>query len=817
MIVAAAGLIAHRYASKSLPVVNGTIDVAGITAPVEIIRDAGAIPHIFGATRRDTLFGLGYVHAQDRLWQMEFQRRIGFGRLSEIFGAATVAQDRFLRTVGFGRAARAAWERLPSDIRGDIDAYCTGVNEFLGTHHGSALPPEFSVLRFEPEPFTGPDVIVWAKMMAWDLSANYSMELLRHDLSARVGAERMAQLLPPYPADGLSIIGSPPTHAHEIVSKTTAEDRLREPLSQGTWTASFASALDGGDRRVADFLRGGASVEGIGSNNWVVDGSLTASGKPLLANDPHLAARIPSTWYLAHMSAGDFDLIGATLPGTPAIAIGRNRSIAWGMTNMFADVQDLYRERLDQAGTSAEFRGSFEPIRTIEETINVSGRPPINLTVRVTRHGPLVSDAINANNAAANADPKPAPLEPLAFRWTALDDEDQTVAAFLRLNQASDWAGFTDALRDFVVPSQNFVFADQAGHIGYYAPGHVPIRAAGDGSIPAEGWTGAMEWTGWIPFEQLPHVLDPPSHFIVTANHKPVPADYPYFLSLEYHHPFRAQRITDRLEQESPFTPDKFRDIQADRFSLHAQALLPLLLRHANVEDTLERQALALLQHWNFDASGGRAEPAIFSAWFLRLGRLLVEDDLGNDAAISWQRRYTFAHRFITETISRGDSSWCDDVRTPDHESCDAMVNRALQEAVAELHERLGDDVRQWRWEDVHRAVFPHSGLDAIGLIRPLVSRSRPGGGDWSTVNVGAIAVDRPFDQTDVPGYRQIIDLSPTNDSRFLDAVGESGHFLSAHYDDFLDDWQAVRHKPMLMDRPAIEKHAIGRVVLRPR
>jgi penicillin amidase len=239
-----------------------------------------------------------------------------------------------------------------------------------------------------------------------------------------------------------------------------------------------------GDNRLADFLRGGASVEGIGSNNWVVDGTLTASGKPLLANDPHLAARIPSTWYLAHLSAGGFDLIGATLPGTPAIAIGRNRSIAWGMTNMFADVQDLYRERLDQAGTSAEFRGAFEPIRTIDETINVSGKPPIKLTVRVTRHGPLMSDAINANNAGSNADPKPALLEPLAFRWTALDDEDQTVSAFLRLNQATDWTGFTDALRDFVVPSQNFVFADQAGHIGYYAPGHVPIRAAGDGSVP---------------------------------------------------------------------------------------------------------------------------------------------------------------------------------------------------------------------------------------------------------------------------------------------------------------------------------------------
>jgi len=793
---------------------DGTIDVAGISAPVEIARDPGGIPHIFGATRLDALYGLGYAHAQDRLWQMEFQRRIGFGRLSEIFGAATIAQDRFLRTVGFGRAARSAWERLPADSLAAVEAYCAGVNAFLETHHGSALPPEFSVLRFEPEPWTGPDVIVWAKMMAWDLSANYAMELLRHDLSARVGPEQMAQLVPPYPLDGLTILG--PAGTGEGGTKTTAEHMASAPLVAG-WTAAFASALKTGDRRVADFLRGGAATEGLGSNNWVVDGTLTASGKPLLANDPHLAARIPSTWYLAHISAGDFDVIGATLPGAPVVAIGRNRSIAWGMTNMFADVQDLYREHLDQAGKNVEFRGVFEAIRTIDETINVSGRPPVALTVRVTRHGPLVSDAINANNATSSADPRPALLEPLAFRWTALDDDDQTATAFLRVNQAKDWDQFTSALQNFVVPSQNFVFADEQGHIGYYAPGHVPIRAAGDGSVPAEGWTGDMEWTGWIPFEQLPHVFDPPSHFIVTANHKPVAPGYPYFLSLEFHHPFRAQRITDLLRQESSFTPDKFRNLQADRFSLHAQSLLPLMLRHVHADETADRQAVALLASWNFDASGGRAEPAIFGAWFLRLGRLLVEDDLGEDTAVSWQRRYSFAHRFITNTLAGGDSAWCDDVETAEHETCDAMVSRALHEAVVELRERLGDDLRQWRWQDVHRAVFPHSGLDAIGLVRPLISRSRPGGGDWSTVNVGAIAVDRPFDQTEVPGYRQIVDLSPANDSRFLDAVGESGHLLSPHYDDFLDDWQAVRLRPMLMDRTAIETGAISRLVLRPR
>jgi penicillin amidase len=828
---------AYAYIRRSLPVVDGTTSLAGISAPVDIIRDADDIPHIFGATRLDALYGLGYVHAQDRLWQMEFQRRIGHGRLSEIFGEATVPQDRFLRTVGFGRAARRAWDRLPQDDRQQIDAYVAGVNAFLEARHGSALPPEFALLRFEPEPWTGPDVLVWVKMMAWDLSANYTVELLRHDLSARVGPARMAELLPPYPVNGLSILGlsGPVEETRAKAARNAAQDirpshtgRSHDPHSDdhsSSWSGSFAAALAGGNEFVHDLLRDGAT-EGLGSNNWVVDGTLTASGKPMLANDPHLGAHVPSLWYLAHMSAGDFDVIGATLPGAPAVAIGRNRFIAWGETNMFADVEDLYRERLDAAGTHAEFAGVMEPLRTVTETIAVSGRPPVRVDVRISRHGPLVSDAINANNALARTAPKPAPLEPLALRWTALDDEDTTIVAFQRINEAKNWNDFTQALRRFVVPPQNFVYADVDGHIGYYAPGRVPIRASGDGSIPAEGWSGAMEWTGWIPFEELPHTFDPPSHFIVTANNRPVPADYPHFLALEYHEPFRAQRITDLIRGKNKLTPDDFQAIQSDTLSLHAQSLLPLLLGHVgpvvfrredDSREAPDRQALDLLMHWDFDARADRPEPAIFQAWFLRLADTLIVHELGRVVSDTYERQYTHVHRFLVNTLSAGDNQWCDDAGTPKRETCNDAVTSALHAAVGTLTRQLGGDMAHWRWDAVHRAVFPHQGLDAVAVLRPLLSRSMPNGGDWSTVNVGPVAFDRPFEQHEVPGYRQIVDLSLANDSRFLDAVGESGHFLSKHYDDFLEDWRAVRHRPMRMDRAKIEQGALGRLRLTPR
>ncbi len=837
-LLAIALATAYFYARGSLPDVDGTIAVGGLSGPVDIVRDADAIPHIFASTRRDGLFGLGYVHAQDRLWQMEFQRRIGFGRLSEIFGGATVAQDRLLRTIGFGRAARTAWAGVSPAIRGDIDAYVSGINAFLAAHHGRALPPEFTLLRFEPAPWDGADVMVWQKMMAWDLSANYSFELLRHDLVARVGAAGLADLMPPYPDNGLSILqGSDVARGSHVaqganVAQGTHVAQGFGPAAMDTgslWSSAIALALSEGNAAVRDLLIGGTRTESLGSNNWVVDGTLTASGKPLLANDPHLSTRLPSIWYLAHISAGNagnagnpgnYDAIGASIPGTPAIVLGRNRFIAWGATNVAADVEDLYRERLDATGQFAEFRGQQEPLQVIPETIVVKGLDPVSFGVRVSRHGPLVSDAINANNARTTVGRTLPPLEPLAFRWTALDPEDATVAATMRVSEAHNWEDFTAALRDFVVPAQNFVYADVEGHIGYYAPGRIPIRATGDGALPAEGWTGNSEWIGWVPFDQLPHTFDPPEHVIVTANQRPMSASYPYLLGLEWPEPYRARRVADLLRGKAKLTPDDFAAIQADTLSLHARAMLPSLLAHARAEAAPDGQAVRMLRQWNQDARGDSAAAAIFEAWFLRLAPTLVEDKLGPVTTENYQGRFSYVTRFVLRTLgsqsTSRDARWCDDTRTTRIETCDEAVTRALHEAVIDLTRRLGGDMTRWRWDAVHRAVFPHQGLDGVAALGALVSRSAPSGGDWSTVDVGSVAPDHPYEQRTVAGYREIIDLSPANDSRFIDALGESGHVLSKHYDDFLSDWAAVRHRPMRMERADIERGAIGHLRLTP-
>jgi len=804
VVIAVAVGGAYAYLRQSLPQLDGTVSVTGISGPVDIIRDADSVTHVFGATKADTFYGLGYAHAQDRLWQMEFQRRVGMGRLSEVFGAATVNTDRFLRTLGTGRAARSAWESLPARTKDELNAYVAGVNAFIATHHRGDLPLEFTLLRFEPEPWTGPDVLAWVKMMAWDLSKNYSLELLRHDLDAKLGAERTRELFPPYASNALTILNPADIQLGRLfTTKNTVDAEARKSRNsassvssvvESSWVDAFASGLNIGGLGSA-----------LGSNNWVVDGTMTASGKPLLANDPHLDAQIPSLWYLAHLSAGDFDVIGATLPGAPAVVIGRNRFIAWGETNVMADVQDLYRERLDATGRFAEFRGAQEPLQIVRETIAVKGAPPIALDVRITRHGPLISDAINANNANdTTALPRPPPIEPLAFRWTALDPGDSTVHSILRLNEARNWSDFTDALRDFVVPAQNFVYADVDGHIGYYAPGHLPIRDNG-------------EWMGWIPFDQLPHAYDPPEHFIVSANNRITPDSYPYPIGAEWIDPYRAQRIVDRLTSQPKLTPDDFASIQTDTYSLHAKAMLPILLERVHPIDAQDAQAITTLRQWNLDARNDSVAAAIFQAWYYELPDVIVGDELGPlTADYTGLDRSSYRSRFLLSTLATKDNVWCDDVRTPAKESCDDEVTKALHRGIERLATQLGGDMNAWRWGAVHHGVFAHSTFNTLPLLGRWLRRSVPHGGDWSTVDVGPVYPPKPFDQHSLPGYRQIVDLSPVNDSRFLDAVGQSGHALSPQYDDALPLWVAGKHRRMRMDRTDVELGAIGHLRLMP-
>lgn len=774
----------YLWLRRSLPRTNGTLQVQGLAAPVTIVRDANGIPHISGQSEADALFGLGYVHAQERLWQMEYQRRVGAGRLAELLGPAALSADKFLRTLGTGRAAQSAYDNLDPETRALLDAYAAGVNAFIDANRGS-LPPEFTILGVDPEPWRPQDSLAWVKMMSWDLGGNWDEELTRVRLQRQVGPEAAAQLLPAAAADDPLIL---PDGGDSVTGTAARSGTNAAGAGHSSVAAPVAIDPAAGDelaRIGAELeLRFGRGGEHIGSNNWVIAGTRTSSGLPILADDPHLGAQIPALWFLAHISGGALDAAGATLPGLPGVVIGHNGRIAWGVTNTNPDVQDLFVERVN-ARNEVLYQGRWEPLTIIPETIKVKGEDDVELFVRVGRHGPLISDVTEGTG------------DPLAFRWTALDPEDGTMRAFFGINRATNWREFTEALRHYHAPMQNFVYADVDGNIGYYAPGAVPIRSRGDGSIPVEGWSGLHDWAGYIPFAELPHDFNPERGYIASANNRQIPDAYPYLISTDWAAPYRAQRIVEQIEARSVHTLDTMAALQADVVSLQARDLLPALTS-ISPGDERERAAVALLRDWDGTMAGDSAAAAVYAAYYHALPEAIFADELRG----AYEDEYAGNandHAIVLERVLRGElANWCDDVNTPEPENCDAVLREALTAGLETMSEAQGtSDIARWRWDRVHLAIFPHNPFDNVGALKPIFSRSIPNGGDTFTVNVGPVQRDELYHQYHVPSYRQLIDLSDLGASRFMHTTGQAGHPLSAAYDNWLTPWQRVEYVPI--------------------
>ncbi|MFY9552558.1 MAG: penicillin acylase family protein, partial [Thermoanaerobaculia bacterium] len=545
----AAGVAVRR----AFPKTDGIVRVPGHAAPITIETDAHGVPTIRASSIPDAMFGLGYVHARDRLWQMEFQRRAGSGRLAEILGERLVPADRFLRTIGFRRTAEAEWAALSAPARRLLEAYAAGVNAYLEAD--SARPIEFRLLRVSAEPWRPADSLVWGRMMAWDLAANAADEIRRARLIEALGVEKAAELLPSAASEPTILEGS------EWRSRSAAaESQVSGPRSQVDW----ARAQRGFEALAALGFGGG---EDLGSNSWVLAGSRTSTGKPLLANDPHLRLRAPSTWYLAALDAPGLRAAGATLPGVPGVIIGHNDRIAWGLTSLEPDVQDLFVEEV-APGDPTRYRhgGEWKPFATRVETIRVRGGRDVALTVRESVHGPIITDALSGAGQLGTA---------VALRWTGLDPDDRTAEAFFAFAAARTWDEFLAGARLLRAPAQNLLYADVEGHIGYTAAGAMPIRPRADGLLPVSG-TGEDDWSGTIPFDELPRVLDPPRGFLVTANNRVVPSD-PYPFGRTWGAPYRARRVTEMVAAKPRLSPEDAAAMQLDHRSLQAEELLPLL------------------------------------------------------------------------------------------------------------------------------------------------------------------------------------------------------------------------------------------------
>jgi penicillin amidase len=767
---------AYLYLLRSLPETQGSLPQRNIKDELTIVRDAHGVPHIFAASAADAYFALGFVHAQDRLWQMEMNRRVAAGRLAEVLGPAALETDRFLRTLGVRRVAQANLRHYDAATRGALEAYASGVNAFL--ERDPVLPPEFWILGVKPEPWTPADSVAWTKMMAWDLGGNWRSELLRMQLAKRLPVARIQELLPPYPGDA-----APPLPELKPLYAATAKTGSDPDF----WITAERGWPDGG--------------EGAGSNAWVVSGRRTASGKPLLANDPHLGLTAPAVWYFAHLSAPGLNAVGATLPGVPGILVGRNDRIAWGFANTGPDVQDLYLEKPD---------ARFE---VIEETIKVKGAPDQRLRIRVSAHGPVISDAFApARDAAPEG-------YALAMRWTALAEDDLTMQSAVALALARDWPTFLAAGRSLQAPQQSVVYADVDGNIGFIAAGRVPVRKRANvlnGLAPAPGWDARYDWDGDVPFDELPQALNPESGAIVVANHKITPPGYTHHLTSEWQLPYRARRIEQLLAERAKHDLASFARIQADTVSPAARELLPLFTRieseKPEVNDLLKK-----LKAWDGNMAAERAEPLLFMAWWRAFARALYADELGELFRQNWSPRA----QFVTNVLAKrdGQAAWCDDVRTPATETCEQLLAASLEDALADLKKRYGADPAKWRWGEAHAARHRHRPFSRNALLARLFDISLPSPGGFYTVNVGRAEFGddaEPYANRHAASLRALYDLGDPQASLFIHSGGQSGNPLSPHYRSLSERWARVEYIPMVTDRARIEAGAVQRLVLTP-
>lgn len=786
------------HARQSLPELSGRYALKGLAGPVSIVRDRHGIPHIYATTLNDAYFALGFVHAQDRLFQMDLQRRIGRGRMAEAAGLPAVRFDRLIRTLDLAGRSRTALAGLPPEARASVDAYTAGVNAYLANRRES-LPPEF-VLIGAPEPWTAEDSILFGKLMAVQLSTGWRHELLRAKLIETLGVEKAAIFFPAYPEGGPTTL-KPARAEAPAASETPAAPgpRDRAELPPGLAAGALWAMLP------ESWRQGGLS------NEWVVSGAHTASGKPILANDPHLSLDAPTLWYLVHIEVPGFAISGATVPGAPFHIIGHNGRIAWGVTTPYVDAEDIVIEKIDPADPAKYLTPSgSEAFKTRTETIKVRFGSDVTFTVRETRHGPVLDDAL-----PPNLKPKVEAGHVLALRAPWLAPEDASGLAFARLNRARNWDEFRAALAGYVAPSQNFVYADVDGHIGYLLPGRVPIRRAGQGALPTRGWIDEGAWTGYVPFDRLPQAHDPPSGVLVNANNRIAGADYPHFLSNDWGDHWRARRIEALLAAGEKHTLDTMVAIQGDRVSLMARDLLPLMME-AKPGSPRARAALDRLKAWDGAMARDRAEPLIFVAWLVELNRRLLSDKI--EALARDIVRY---QPDIVRHILTRHRDWCDDTKTVAREDCPEALGASLEAALTQLADRYGDDMAAWRWGRAHRAVMRHRlfGLVPVPLIRDFGSPAIEADGEQHTVNKAAMNVaDRraPFAARLGPGVRAIYDLADLKRSRFILSTGPSGHPLSKFYDSMLQDWRDLGYVTFAPDRAAAARGGAGTIELVP-
>ena len=749
----------------ALPQTDGELALDGFTAPASVYRDSSGIPHIVAENAHDLFFTQGFVAAQDRLWAMESARRAAHGTISEIIGERGLKNDTLMRILGMTESAEADWETLDADTQAALTAYADGVNAFI-TQADGKLPLEFKILGIAPQEWTPVDSLVFGKLIAWGLSNNYQDELVISQLTQTLTWDETLSILPDYP--GPDVIPD----ANAAILPDTAESML-----------AFQH-----DVNVVPLTK-----PDQGSNAWVVGGSHTASGMPLLAGDPHQGLSMPTLWYEVglHTKDNQYNVVGASLPGLPGVEIGHNTDIAWAVTNARPDVQDLFVETLNADGAQYQFNGEWKDITFREEVIQVKDAKPITVKVRVTHHGPLITDAT------------PDSQQHLALRWTGLNQGRPLAQAILQLNQAANWDEFRAALSLWQLPGMNFVYADTAGNIGFQMSGAVPVRAENDvyGLLPVSGSDAKREWTGFVPFEELPSAINPGGDFFASANNRPAGVDYPNFLSHYFQPPYRVALVSETIRDSQNVVADDFAVLQANQYSKINHQLAQTIAAEAAPQNEAEQTAISLLKDWDGVMSPESRAAALSELALRNVLRLALDLKLDSASTDSYLTLAGYPYMFLQNLLDDPANPWWDGRRAE-------MMSAALSKAVSGAEGQA--------WGDIHQHTYAHP-LGSVAALAPIFNRGPfPIGGNWNTINSGAYHADKPYAMALGPAYRLIADPADWDASLSIVPSGQSGQPFNPHYDDQIQQWLNVEYHTLPFSLQAIEASATRTLILKP-
>jgi len=816
LLAAAIGI----YVYRSFPALDGELKVGGLSAAVSVARDGADVTHIKAQSPRDAWMALGYVHAQERGWQLEFNRRVMHGELSEVLGEATLDTDKLMRTLGIMEAAQRQWQVLPTEAKQALQAYSDGINAFYAGS-AQALSPEFHILGVKPggsgQPWTPQDSVGWALMMALDLGGNWGNEFARLSAAKVLSTEELWQLFTPYPGEApASKTDFAKLYAELGVFrsnaiKTGAAD-ARQKRAGGIFGIKNAANAELLALDINDWAANIGNVEGKGSNNWVLAGSHTASGKPLLANDPHLGLSAPAIWYFARLQAPAgkgadgtatpaLDVIGATLPGLPFVVLGRTAKVAWGFTNTGPDVQDLYLEQINPANPQ-QYRvpgsgpAQWADFKTRVEVIKVKGKADVLMKVRSSRHGPVLSDAQKTHTELLDTG-----KYVISLRWSALETNNLTAVAALRANQAQSVDQLIAAYADHHSPMQNVVMADVTGKVAYKAIGKVPLRKADNdilGVAPSPGWMARYDWAGWLPYAQTPQAdaaTIGKKGWFSNANQSVLPPGSDLFLGQDWVVPYRFDRIEQLLAAASRHDAASMQKIQSDQLSSATTRLLPFLQKTVS-QHPLAAEAQALLAGFDGVMRADSVAPLIFSVWVDELTRGVIGSRLGEARLKSMYGKRHFRSA-IEEMMERDDKTWCGAA------GCAAQSTAALDRALTVLQATRGAQPEKWTWGEAHQALSAHRPFSNVPALARLFDVSVPTGGDSFTVNVGQYWPNDakvPFANRHAASLRAVYDLADLEKSQFIYQTGQSGLVFSSRYRDMSRNWADVSYRPLQMN-----------------